>query len=227
MEHSIKNTEPKSCIDCGYANCNKMDRSYNDFCMTTHMDEEVLAQAMACYESGSENARIAIAAAQVESENYCKMTRIEEIMEFAKKLEVKKIGIATCVGLLSEARTAAKIFRAHGFEVFGIGCKAGAVPKVTVGIPKSCENVGVNMCNPILQAKMLNHHHTGLNVVIGLCVGHDSLFYRHSDAPVTTLIAKDRVLGHNPAAALYQASGYYARLLQPNQEASSEKEGEN
>ena len=65
MEHSIKNTEPKSCIDCGYANCNKMDRSYNDFCMTTHMDEEVLAQAMACYESGSENARIAIAAAQV------------------------------------------------------------------------------------------------------------------------------------------------------------------
>ena len=87
-------------------------------------------------------------------------------------------------------------------------------PKVSAGIPKECENVGVNMCNPILQAKLLNHHHTQLNVVIGLCVGHDSLFYRHAEALTTTLIAKDRVLGHNPAAALYQANGYYAKLLE-------------
>lgn len=218
--------ENKSCIDCGYANCNKMDRGYNNFCMTTHMDEEALMEAMECYSEGSEDLRVAKAAAEVESENYCKMTRVEEIMEFAKKLQITKIGIATCVGLLSEARTAAKIFRAHGFEVFGIGCKAGAVPKVTVGIPKRCENVGVNMCNPILQAKILNRHHTGLNVVIGLCVGHDSLFYKHSDALVTTLVAKDRVLCHNPAAALYQAHGYYARLLDSNSSIPDEPNAE-
>lgn len=218
MNSDLKKTEERSCIDCGYANCNKMDRSYNDFCMTTHMDADILAEAMACYEEGSEDSSIAKAAAQVESENYCKMTRIEEIMEFAKKMNFKKIGIATCVGLLMEARTAAKIFRAHGFEVFGVGCKAGAVPKVSVGIPKSCENVGVNMCNPILQAKILNHSHTDLNVVIGLCVGHDSLFYKHSETLVTTLIAKDRVLGHNPAVALYQTNGYYAKLLNPDKD---------
>ena len=34
-------------------------------------------------------------------------------------------------------------------------------------------------------------------------MGHDSLFYKHSKAPVTTLVVKDRKLGHNPVAALY------------------------
>lgn len=53
---------------------------------------------------------------------------------------------------------------------------------------------------------------TDLNIAIGLCVGHDALFSKYSDAPVTTLIAKDRVLGHNPVAALY--SGYYKKLYE-------------
>ena len=68
------------------------------------------------------------------------------------------------------------------------------------------------MCNPILQARVLNREKTDLNIAIGLCVGHDALFSKYSDAPVTTLIAKDRVLGHNPVAALY--SGYYKKLYE-------------
>ena len=75
---------------------------------------------------------------------------------------------------------------------------------------------GKNMCNPILQAKRLNREGTELNIVVGLCVGHDSLFYRYSDALVTTLVAKDRVTGHNPAAVLYQLDSYYKRLLTPS-----------
>jgi len=59
------------------------------------------------------------------------------------------------------------------------------------------------MCNPIAQAQILNEQLTDFNIVVGLCVGHDSLFFKHSEAPVTVLVAKDRVLGHNPAAALY------------------------
>ena len=70
----------------------------------------------------------------------------------------------------------------------------------------------MNMCNPILQAKMLNKVKTDLNVVVGLCVGHDSLFYKHSDAIVTTAVTNDRVLGHNPVAALYTADTYYSKL---------------
>ena len=79
------------------------------------------------------------------------------------------------------------------------------------------------MCNPILQAKLLNRQGTDLNVLVGLCVGHDSLFYRYSQALVTTLLTKDRVLGHNPAAALYQADGYYAKKLFPPKPEGTEK----
>ena len=96
--------------------------------------------------------------------------------------------------------------------MFGIACKAGTQKKTSLGIPEKCEAVGVNICNPILQAKLLNKAGTDLNIVVGLCVGHDSLFYKHSDALVTTAIVKDRVLGHNPAAALYTIDSFYKRL---------------
>ena len=64
-----------------------------------------------------------------------------------------------------------------------------------------------------LQAEVLNQAETDFNVVIGLCVGHDSLFYKYSKALVTTLVAKDRVLAQNPVGALYQAKAYYKKLL--------------
>jgi uncharacterized metal-binding protein len=201
----------RSCVDCGIGRCNKESGAFPEFCMTTHLSDEVLADAMAQYEK-EENRKIAVSAAEVEHDNYCKMTRLEETIEFAKKIGAKKIGIATCLGLLDESRILAKILRSHGFEVYGAACKAGMQPKTQIGIPKRCEEVGVNMCNPILQAKILNAAKTDLNILMGLCVGHDSLFYKHSDAIVTTLVAKDRVLGHNTVAAIYQADKYYAKV---------------
>ena len=51
-----------------------------------------------------------------------------------------------------------------------------------------------------------------MNIIVGLCVGHDMLFARHSEAPVTTLVVKDRVTGHNPVAALYGQNFYYKKL---------------
>ena len=41
--------------------------------------------------------------------------------------------------------------------------------------------------------------------------GHDSMFYKYSKQMVTTLVAKDRVLAHNPCGAIYCAEGYYKR----------------
>jgi uncharacterized metal-binding protein len=64
-------------------------------------------------------------------------------------------------------------------------------------------------CNPIVQALLLNTVKTDLNVIVGLCIGHDILFTKYSKAPVTTLIVKDRYTGHNPLAALY--SNYHMR----------------
>lgn len=205
-------SEDMSCIDCAVKNCDKMDKTYPEFCLTTHMDQDVCQEAMECYKE-EENHKIMVAAAEVECDHYCQYTRVEEIMDFARRIGAKKIGIATCVGLLKESRTLAAIFRKHGFKVYGITCKAGATPKSDVGIPEKCNQIGINMCNPILQAKMLNHAKTDLNVVVGLCVGHDSLFYKYSEAITTTAVTKDRVLGHNPAAALYTADSYYKKLL--------------
>ena len=70
-------------------------------------------------------------------------------------------------------------------------------------------------CNPVLQAKVLNRAQTGLNVTLGLCVGHDSLFYRFSQAPVTTLFAKERVRGHSRAPPLYLTHSFSGRRLEP------------
>ena len=70
------------------------------------------------------------------------------------------------------------------------------------------------MCNPIGQARLLNEQNTEFNIALGLCVGHDSLFYRESQGLVTTLVAKDRVLAHNPCGAIYCADGYFKNRLQ-------------
>jgi uncharacterized metal-binding protein len=59
------------------------------------------------------------------------------------------------------------------------------------------------MCNPIGQAMLCNQAGTQLNLIIGLCIGHDILFAKYSEAMATTLIVKDRVLGNNPASAVY------------------------
>ena len=201
-----------SCVDCAVRNCEFLDRMYPDFCLTTELTEEQIQEVLELY-GDEENHQAMCAAAEVETEGYLKECRVEEVIHFAEKIGAKKLGIATCVGLLRESRTLAKILRNRGFEVYGAACKVGAIPKTKVGIDPKCEEIGVSMCNPILQAKLLNQAGTDLNLVVGLCVGHDSLFYKYSEALATTVVTKDRVLGHNPAAALYTAESYYSKLM--------------
>lgn len=219
MSIDHRNENPcRSCIDCAAGACDGKHGTFPAFCLTADIagggDNSVLCEeSLDKYLNDPEDSLIAKASATVEFENYCKMTRVEEICEFAGKIGATKLGIATCVGLLLEARTAAEIFRRKGFEVYGTACKVGAVRKTAIGLDPEQESLGPHICNPILQAKLLNEKRTDLNIVIGLCVGHDSLFYKYSDALCTTLVTKDRVLGHNPVAALYQADRYYSKLL--------------
>lgn len=203
-----------SCADCGVLNCATRASKYPEFCPTKALDEEELNKVVELYTKNRVNKKVAIASAQVEGAFYGKATRVEEIIHFAKKISAKKIGIATCVGLIEESRIFAKILRLNGFEVYGIGCKVGSVNKTDIGVEEkyTCVTGGV-MCNPIMQAKLLNKEKVDLNVVVGLCVGHDSLFYKYANGLTTTLITKDRVLAHNPAGALYQTRAYYKRLL--------------
>jgi uncharacterized metal-binding protein len=144
--------------------------------------------------------------------------RVQEICEFAGKMGYRKLGVAFCAGLFSEARSLANILKAQGFEVASVVCKTGCTPKEILGVNQE-EKVRIDefesMCSPIVQATILNEDETDFNILVGLCVGHDSLFFKYSRAFTTVLIAKDRVLGHNPAAALYTSGTYYARLLRP------------
>jgi len=142
--------------------------------------------------------------------------RIEEVVQFAKKMGYKKLGVAFCLGLRGEAETLTTILENRGFEVISVCCKAGGIPKETIGIREEQKISGPGtwetMCSPITQAAILNDEGVEFNVLVGLCVGHDSLFFKYADAPTTVLIAKDRVFGHNPAAGLYLSNFYYRKL---------------
>ena len=144
--------------------------------------------------------------------------RIVEICEFADKMGYRRLGLAFCIGLSKEAGIVEQILLEHGFKVVSVLCKAGRTPKEMIGITdkdKIYRGTDEAMCNPIYQAKLLNQSETDFNIVLGLCVGHDSLFFQHSQAPVTVLAVKDRVTGHNPLAAIYLADSYYRKIRQP------------
>jgi len=145
-------------------------------------------------------------------------TRIVEICEFAKRMGYKRLGLAFCIGLANEAGMVEDILKAHGFEVVSVLCKAGRTSKREIGL-KEKETIfrGTDeaMCNPVYQAKLFNHEKTEFNILVGLCVGHDSLLFKYSEAPVTVLAAKDRVTGHNPLAAIYLSASYYAKIKKP------------
>ena len=205
------------CALCGVrACCDEPGASeIPDYCPMAQ-DSEPLRRARAAYQD-PETRALALAAARTEADRYPLEPRVEEVMSFARRIGATRLGIASCVGLIREARLAQEIFEAHGFHVDTVCCKVGSIPKEEIGLADE-EKIHPGqyeaLCSPIGQAMLLNEAGTELNVAIGLCVGHDSLFFRHSIAPVTVLVAKDRVTGHNPAAVLYTSHSYYRRILE-------------
>ena len=203
------------CSDCGSAACCAAEEGpFPANCPTRDLDRDDLLRA---YGDGTDG-ELARQAARVEAEGYCRLTRIEEIMAFAHRCGYARLGLAHCIGLRREAAVVRRIFEANGLMTQAVACKAGALPKELLGLSdadKVAPGEFESMCNPIGQARFLAEAGTELNVLLGLCVGHDSLFFKHSVAPVTVLAAKDRVLGHNPLAAIYQADGYYRDRLFP------------
>ena len=142
-------------------------------------------------------------------------SRIEEILEFADKMNYSRLGLAFCIGLRKEAKAVENLIVSRGFEVVSVICKVGRNSKENIGVSRSEQIDGSAdeaMCNPILQAMVLNRERTEFNILLGLCVGHDSLFFKYSNALCTVLAVKDRLLGHNPLAAVYNLDSYYRGL---------------
>jgi len=192
-------------------------------CPTAH-HEDVVESATALYRSGGSEERLSRVAAEVEGLCYeaqpggavhARWTRVEDTVALARRMGWKRVGIATCIGLLEESSRFAEILEAQGLEPVSVCCKVGSLDKAELGIAEEFKvrpGTFEPLCNPVAQARILNRVGTDMNAIIGLCVGHDMLFSKHADAPTTTLVAKDRVTGHNPAAALYGTNFYYRRL---------------
>lgn len=201
-----------NCANCGIFACRQgqLDKA-PDYCpMYDH--EALFEETIAEYQKTEIN-NIARNAAIVEATGYCIWTRLEEIIEFSWRANFQKLGLAFCSGLRKEARQVVKILAEVGFQVQSVVCKTGSKPKELLGIQdgqKVRPGQFEAMCNPIAQAKILNEAKTDLNILLGLCVGHDTLFIRYSEAPITVLAVKDRVLAHNPLGAIY-AEHYYAK----------------
>jgi uncharacterized metal-binding protein len=219
MEETMAEYSGPDCARCGVKACREDPRTAPprpDFCPVAE-EAEVLRDVERAYVERPDLKGLAAASARTEASGYGRMTRIEDIMDFARRIGARKLGLAHCVGLMREARAAEEIFIANGFEVASVCCKVGSIPKETIGLTDE-EKVHPGqfeaLCSPVGQAEILARAGTQLNVVIGLCVGHDSLFFMHSHVPATVLVAKDRVLGHNPAACLYTSHSYYKRLME-------------
>lgn len=207
-----------NCANCGILACRQgQPEKAPEFCPMRDQ-QELYEETIAEYQKTEIN-NIARHAAIVEAAGYRIWTRLEEIIEFAWRANFQKLGLAFCVGLRKEARQVAKILSDAGFQVESVACKTGAKPKELLGI-KDGQKVRPGqfeaMCNPIAQAKILNAAKTQLNILLGLCVGHDTLFIRYAQAPVTVLATKDRALAHNPLGAIY-AEYYFAEKLAGHQ----------
>jgi uncharacterized metal-binding protein len=123
--------------------------------------------------------------------------RIQEIIKYAKEVKLTKIGIAHCTTFNKESGKLEEILKKSGFSVEKVSCKYGRVPfnDLVPGYK------GVT-CNPAGQAKYLEEKGTELNIMMGLCLGHDMIFNAKSKAPVTPLIVKDRKLQNYTAGSL-------------------------
>lgn len=201
-----------TCAECALKGCRtKQEDKMPSNCPCKKFTEEEMLSLYSEIEREE-----SVCSAQVESEGYSRLTRVEETMIYAHKMGYKKIGVAFCVGLRQEAKIFTNILRKNGFETESVVCKCVSIDKTKIGLQEDKKIKPGNfepMCNPVGQAKLLEIADTDFNVVIGLCVGHDTMFLRHSKAPVTVMVVKDRVLAHNPVGALYANYHYYSKKL--------------
>lgn len=226
-ENKMTQTEGK-CAQCMGKNkyCGSKEGIAPAFC-STKLYPEAIGKAAAEYNK-TDIQKFAHNASVQEAECYIDRTanphykfpvkpRVQEIIEFSRKMGYKKLGVAFCGGLHKEANVFCKILEDHGFDVVSVMCKVGGIDKDAIDIaPHERVQSGEpeSMCNPIGQAEVLNAANTEFNILLGLCVGHDSMFIKYSKAMITVFAVKDRAMGHNPLAAIYTYDSYSERFKQ-------------
>lgn len=127
------------------------------------------------------------------------LSRLDEIIEYSRLMQLNKIGLAYCYGMESQANEIVQYVRKHNIKVVPVSCTTGGLLQSRMNNTSKIEKVA---CNPIAQASQLNSEMVDLTITMGLCLGHDILFNRHIESDVTTLVVKDRVHNHNPLLAI-------------------------
>ena len=178
------------CVNCEVRACEDSDiENTPEFCPRRHA-RAALEEAQEISASDPDVSKYIDTATSVGREGRGQWTRVQELIEFAKRIGISKLGLAFCVGLKEEATMLAKILESHGFDLASVACT------VEGG------------CNPVGQALILNQMKTELNISMGLCMGDDIVFSKFSQAPVTTIVVKDRATYHNPVAPLASKSPF-------------------
>jgi uncharacterized metal-binding protein len=124
---------------------------------------------------------------------------VHEIIEYDRQAKINPIGIANCITFNKEAAKLEEMLEAEGIRGEKVNCKYGCVP-----FNELVKGYKGTSCNPAGQTKYLEEQKTELNIMMGLCLGHDMIFNAKSKAPVTPFIVKERKLNHNTLIVLNQ-----------------------
>lgn len=176
------------CLDCTDKVCRKQQRSCNKENINKN---ETLIQ----YRDKTTPEVVEAAANLVDNGRAGRLSRIQEIIEFASNMRYKRIGLAYCYGMENYALKIQKIFKNSGFTVVPVSCSIGGLTQDEVN-EKSC--IHKVSCNPIGQGHQLNTEQVDITLIMGICLGHDMLLQKQLNMNFTTLVVKDRVFHHNP-----------------------------
>ena len=147
-----------------------------------------------------ETQKIVQAAAQlVDGGRAGTLSKIDEVVEFCKLMDYKKIGLAFCYGMEKDAAIVDDIFTSHGLKIVPISCTAGAMSQTSVNDESALPGVS---CNPLGQAEQMNSEKVDFAITMGLCMGHDILFQNKIDCNFTNIVVKDRTTNHAPMEAI-------------------------
>ena len=107
-----------------------------------------------------------------------------------------------------EAELYTDILEKNGFEVASVCCKAGGIPKEEIGITEAEKLYGPGseetICSGLIMAELLNRENTDMNILMGLGVGQDTLFYKYAEAFTVPFVVVDRVYGGATMEGVYQ-----------------------
>ena len=180
-------------MDCTNCTYDKKCRNAETCPATSFRRDEVIQKY------GEESVIVQAAADLVDFGRAGTLSRLQETIAFAQRMNYKRIGLAYCYGMEKQVTQIVEILRENKLNVRAVSCTVGGIAQNEINPESAFCTVS---CNPIGQARQLNHENVDLVVMIGLCLGHDILFQREVKADCTTLVVKDRVHNNAPLKAL-------------------------